>query len=159
MHQTHFVEEFDTKLALPQLQADTIDHYNGEIDDYIHEEQPIEIAAIYEQVPVVIVTKNEPDDISYSDSGDPQTGDVEEICPDNDPDYSITSHSSTKRSARKNAKTKQITSIAGKKSAKSALNFVCELCGHKAGSKQNHENHVEVNHMNNTYECDICGSK
>lgn len=37
--------------------------------------------------------------------------------------------------------------------------YVCELCGHLAGSKQVYTNHIEAVHMAKTYDCDICGDQ
>lgn len=37
--------------------------------------------------------------------------------------------------------------------------YVCEFCGHKARSKQGYIDHIESFHMDNTYECDICGDR
>lgn len=35
--------------------------------------------------------------------------------------------------------------------------YMCELCGHKTGSKGSHEYHFESKHTDKKYECDICG--
>lgn len=37
--------------------------------------------------------------------------------------------------------------------------FVCELCGHTSRSKGVYDNHYERKHMNNTYQCDLCGER
>lgn len=37
--------------------------------------------------------------------------------------------------------------------------YVCELCGHTSKSKGVYDNHYESKHMNNTYDCDVCGER
>lgn len=144
-------EEVDTKPSLPELQAAIAEQHNTPIDFS---------RSIVEMEPIIdIVIKEESSDVSAhseADNGEPSLNDAVQAWMDVDSENDFPAHSWIEAADKKF----RSNVIKTKKKAKpDPTRAMCELCGIISNNVRQHERHYEAVHMDNTYDCDICGKR
>lgn len=145
-------KEIDEKLTSSELHAAMAEHIDRKNGEHFPGIPPVHVKPIVgiviKQEAVDLLEHKDPDYIPSNESAQ-----VRGVVADSEDDFP--SHSWT-RATNKQPKTRS----SGNEKPKPILpRLLCELCGNISNSKRQYDSHYESVHLNNTYDCDICGRR